>query len=97
MISETLTSKGTAAITSDHWHVVRSHFAGNGKDARPFARAIVSEHDDRTGCRTAAKALQNTIAAEARKVPAGKRDEVFARPPHFKSLKAARRSKPKKG
>jgi hypothetical protein len=97
MISETLTSKGTAAITSDQWHVVHSHFAGDGKGARPFARAIVSEHDDRSGCRTAAKALMSTIKAEAKKIPVGKRDQVFARPPHFKSLKAAKRTKPKKG
>lgn len=91
MIKETLTSKGTPAITSDHWHVVHSHFNGEGKGGS-YARIIVSEHDDRTSCRLAATALSAKLASEARAGKRAQRDEVFARPPKFKSLKARRRS-----
>lgn len=90
MIKETQTSKGTPAITSDHWHVVHSHFTGEGKSGS-FAREIVSEHDDRKSCGLAATALSTKLASEASARPLARRDEVFARPPNYRSLKARRR------
>jgi hypothetical protein len=90
MIIETVTSKGSPAITSDRWHVVHSRFRRRGKGAMPFDRVIVSEHDDRTGCRAAARALRAELRAKASQ-PLAERDEVFVRRPNFKSLKAARR------
>jgi hypothetical protein len=94
MITEVLTSKGTAAITSDQWHVVLSRFT-NARRSRPFSRCVDSEHPDRDGCRKAAKALRARMAAEAEGVPEAERSEVLVRPPHFKSLKAARRRRTK--
>jgi hypothetical protein len=90
MIEETQTSKGTPAITSDHWHVVHSHYTGQGKSGS-FARVIVSEHDDRKSCSLAATALLSKLASDAKASPRARRDEVFARPPNYKSLKARRR------
>src|ERR1043166_2821922 len=52
VIQEVVTSKGANAITSDHWHVVHSHFT-SGK--RPFIRAVHSEHADSSECQAAAK------------------------------------------
>jgi hypothetical protein len=95
MISETVTSTGTPAITSDHWHVVHSKFTRKGKKSPPFERIIVSEHDSRTGCCAAARALRASLAKES-KVPLAQRDEVFVRKPNFKSLKAARHRTQKK-
>ena len=90
MIKEVVTSKGTAAITSDRWHVVLSRFTNAGRK-QPFARGIDSEHADRSECLKAARALRARLAAEAGSVPEEERDEVFVRRPNFKSLKAARR------
>jgi len=93
MIKDTVTKKGTAAVTSDQWHVVLAHFTVDAKSELPFVRSIVSEHDDSKGCKLAAKELTASLEAGGKKIPAKKRDQVFARPPHFKSLKLARRHK----
>ena len=90
MITEVLNSKGVAAITSDQWHLVRSHYTG-GKVKRPYARVIVSEHPDRQSCRKAAQVLRRQLDQEETDVPELERDEVFARPPRFKSLERAKR------
>ena len=95
MIRDVSTSKGADAITSDHWHVVHSRFAVvRGEPG--FARGIHSEHEDRAGCRQAAKELRTRLASENKAVPAAERDEVFVRRPNYKSLKRAkhRRSLP---
>ena len=89
MITEVQTAKGTAAITSDHWHVVHARWVA-GESKRPFMRSIYSEHDDRAACRGAAKALRQKLMSEATRVPADERDEVFVRKPNFKSLKRAK-------
>jgi hypothetical protein len=95
MISETVTSAGSPAITSDHWHVVHSRFHPKGEKSRPFERVIVSEHDNRIGCRDAARALRASLDQES-DAPLAQRDQVFVRKPHFKSLRAARhRTQPK--
>lgn len=101
MITAVKTRKGTDAITSDHWHVVHSHFVGTG-ERRPFRRSIDSEHGDRTACVTAARALLAKLRAEAGTLPLHERDEVFVRRPGFKSLqvstrRATRRSAPREG
>ena len=94
MISETMTKKGTPAITSDRWHVVHARFAGDEKSARPFVRAIVSEHDDRKTCHQAALALTTSLAAASKRIPVKRQDQVFSRPPHYKSLKMGRWRQP---
>ena len=104
MISETVTTKGTPAITSDRWHVVHAKCRCKGKTSGSFERVVVSEHDDQTDCRKAARAFLAALAKDNetdKEVPAAERDEVFARRPNFKSLKATRRrtktgKKPKK-
>lgn len=90
MIKEVQNSKGGDAITSDHWHVVHARFVGAGRK-RPFTRGIESEHDSRGDCVKAAKALRLELAGAGRKLPESERDEVFVRPPGYKSLKQARR------
>jgi hypothetical protein len=89
MITEVETSKGSAALTSDHWHVVHSRFTFRGA-RRPFLRGIHSEWGDRKSCRTAAKALRMQLNRNGREVPETERDEVFVRKPNFKTLKVAK-------
>jgi hypothetical protein len=89
MILDVKTSKGVAAITSDHWHIVHSRLIeGGGK--RPFSRIVHSEHADARACRKAARELRLKLATEAAGVPLEEQDEVFVRRPNFKSLKHAR-------
>jgi len=95
MISETVTRAGTPAITSDHWHVVHSRFRPKGEKSRPFEREIVSEHDNRIGCRDAARALRARLDQES-DAPTAQRDQVFVRKPNFKSLKVTRHRTPPK-
>ena len=89
MITEVQTSKGTAAITSDQWHVVHSRLVHAGAK-RPFVRTVHSEHGERVECQKAAKALRVKLAQEAAGVPEAERDEVFIRRPNFKTLKMAK-------
>ena len=100
MITAAKTRKGSEAITSDRWHVVHSRFHEAGGDST-FGRSVSSEHDDRGSCVQAARALLERVRAEAGKVPAGQRDQVFVRRPGFKSLKTAthrvKRKMPKEG
>jgi len=89
MITDVKTSKGVAAITSDHWHIVHSrHIEGAGK--RPYSRIVHSEHEDAPACRKAAKELRVKLATEAVGVPTEEQDEVFVCRPNFKSLKHAK-------
>lgn len=92
MIKDVTTSKGTAAITSDRWHVVLARFVGS-KRRLPFAREIVSEHDDRAASGRAAGTLRSTLNADGAAVPVLQQDEVFVCKPNFKTLKHARRRK----
>jgi hypothetical protein len=94
MISTVETRKGTAAITSDRWHVVHARFT-EGEAGLPFLRSITSEHEDRAACVKAARSLVARVRSEAPNVPLAERDQVFVRRPGFKSLrKAARRPQP---
>jgi hypothetical protein len=94
MIDDTITTtKGSPAITSGEWHVVHSHFTDTA-DSRPFARTIVSEHPDRALCKRAARRLRARLAETDGERPAAQRDEVFVRPPNYKSLKTARSRRP---
>lgn len=89
MIQEVVTKKGAAAITSDQWYVVHSRFVDRPGEL-PYMRGIHSEHADRLSCRKAAAALRERIQADNAAAPPDQRDEVFARKPLFKTLKASR-------
>ncbi len=89
MIRELLTSKGKPAITSDQWHVVHSRMVHAGTK-RPFVRTIYCEHEERSDCQKAAKALRVKLAADGVGVPEAESDEVFVRHPNYKSLKTAK-------
>jgi hypothetical protein len=89
MIKDTVTKKGRPAITSDRWHVVHSQFRRKGKSAKPFERSIISEHDDQSTCRKAARALRARLDQD-QATPLAQRDEVFVRRPNYKSLKTTR-------
>lgn len=90
MIQEVQNKKGSPAITSDRWHVVHSRCV-DVRLERPFTRSIESEHDQRADCVRAARKLRRELAAAEAEVPAAQRDEVFVRPPGYKSLRQARR------
>ena len=94
MIHDVVNSKGADAITSDQWHVVHSHFSGASR-TRPFTRIVTSEHAARAECRRAAKALRAKLAEENAAAPESERDEVFVRPPNFKTLRSAKRRRAK--
>lgn len=91
MIEDVLTSKGSPAITSDQWHVVRSHFT-DAEEAKPYVREVVSEHANRLESRKAARTLQALLDVEVKKT-LHPRDQVFVRPPNYKSLKRSRQRK----
>lgn len=57
MIRDVVRSKGTAAVTSDHWRLVRARYA-DPTGRHPFVREFVSEHGDRAECGKAAKLLR---------------------------------------
>ncbi|MBL9078108.1 MAG: hypothetical protein JNL08_11425 [Planctomycetes bacterium] len=83
------TSKGSAALTSDQWHVVHSRFMFPGT-RHPFRRSIHSEWSDEASCKTAARALRRQLRADGKAAPVAEQDEVFVRKPQFKSLAVAR-------
>jgi hypothetical protein len=89
MITEIANTKGTPAITSDHWHVVHSRWTDNA-GARPFVRSVHSEHDDQRACREAARELRRKVDRDLVGVPVAEHDEVFVRRPNFKSLLRAK-------
>ena len=91
MIEDVLTSKGSPAITSDRWHVVRSHFTDAG-EMKPYLREVVSEHPTRLDCRKAALTLRALLDDQVR-LTLHPRDEVFVLPPRYKSLKRSRQRK----
>lgn len=86
---EVRTREGLDAITSDHWHVIRSRLLHPGTD-RPYERTVESEHGDRASCVLSALTLRRRVAADSIGVPEAERDEVIVCRPNFKSLKAAR-------
>ena len=88
MITEVLNSKGTAALTSDRWHVVHARFMFAGAK-RPFLRSVHSEWSDRPSCRAAARALRAQLTESSAGVPRDERDQIFVCKPNFKSLKVA--------
>jgi hypothetical protein len=90
MITTVETRKGTEAITSDRWHVVHARYLGENVRL-PFRRSISSEHDDRSTCVEAARALLAKLREQAGGVPEAERDQVFVRRPGFKSVKQAKR------
>ena len=98
MISTVDTRKGTAALTSDRWHVVHARFVGT-QVRLPFVRSISSEHDTRESCVQAARALVARVRGDAGEQPAEQRDQVFVRRPGFKTLKNSKRwiARPSKG
>ncbi|MGH7149360.1 MAG: hypothetical protein ACREIU_01615 [Planctomycetota bacterium] len=93
MIEDTLTRKKTAAITSDRWHVVQACWSAGEEAHPPFARRIVSEHEDRGHAVAAAEILGRYLIGTTGERPAEERDQVFVRPPRYKSLKFAHRRK----
>ena len=92
MIQEVTTTKGTAAITSDRWHVVHARCT-NASGAMSFARAVHSEHENRDQCLAAARDLLRRLGRERRASAVDgavvEPDEVFARRPGFKTLKVS--------
>jgi hypothetical protein len=94
MISETKTKKAAVpALTSDRWHVVHASFVSEHEGARPFLRAIVSEHEDRPTAIASARALLKTLRSAGGEREPLQRDQVFVRRPGFISLLWATRSK----
>lgn len=91
MIRETTSRRNHAALTSDHWHVVRACLSGEPSEQPRYLRSIVSEHDDRVAAVTAARQIFRSLAPEMADRPRGVRDQIFVRKPDFKSLKLAKR------
>lgn len=91
MISEVQTKKGSAALTSDQWHVVHARFLFPGAK-RPYLRSIHSEWPDRVSCRRAGKALRLELAKQSTGGEEREHDEVLLRKPNFKTLKVGRAS-----
>ncbi len=91
MIRDTLSRHKNPAITSDRWHVVHARWSGNASSEPLFQRSIVSEHDDRSSAVSAARQIRSSLTSEMASRTASTRDQVFVRPPSFKSLKIANR------
>jgi hypothetical protein len=91
MIKQGFTKKHNRALTSDQWHVVHAAWCGECVPDPSFVRNIVSEHDDRAAAISAATTLAASVNATVRQRPKEQRDQIFVRPPSFKSLKLATR------
>ena len=90
MIKDALTRRGNPATSSDQWHVVHAKWCGKERKLSPFARKVVSEHGgDRSAAVAAAKKLIARLKASIKDRPLAERDQVFVRPPDFRSLKYA--------
>lgn len=87
MITDALTRRGNPATTSDQWHVILSKWCGRTANHPPFARKVMSEHDDRLTAVAAAKRLAAKIDASRCKQPVKERDQILVRPPRYRSLK----------
>jgi len=96
VIREVQTDAGSAAITSDQWHIIHSRYVFDGAK-RPYLRSVHSEYEDRTACRQAARALRQQLLAQETGVAIDQRDEVFVRKPNYKSLKISRSGHHKPG
>lgn len=96
MILKTFTSKHVPALTSDRWHVIHSKYTKKKtKNSLPYTRSIVSEHDDREKAVHAARILLFSLRRKAAARPRQEKDQVFVRPPKFRSLRSAHRRKAK--
>jgi hypothetical protein len=87
MITDALTRRGNPAMTSDQWHVVHAEWCGKRANHPPFARHVVSEHPDRATAVVAAKQLAAKLDPTVRARPIENRDQIFVRPPRYRSLK----------
>jgi hypothetical protein len=87
MIADALTGRQNPATTSDQWHVVHSEWKGRASNHPPFARSIVSEHKNKAAADVAGKQLAMKLQTAQKKRPLEERDQIFVRPPGFRSLK----------
>jgi len=99
MIKDALTRRGNPATSSNEWHVVHSKWCGKQANHPPFAREVTSEHgSNRSAAVAAAKKLVARIKPSIKNRIVAERDQVFVRPPEFKSLKfAEHRIRPRLG
>ena len=84
-------SKTHPALTSDHWHVVHARWSGERSQRPRFDRVIVSEHADRTAATDAARGLVTQLTTEMYGRPHEHRDQIFVRPPSYRTLKSSGR------
>jgi hypothetical protein len=89
VITDALTRRGNPAFTSDRWHVVHAKWSGTRNGGPPFARTVVSEHADREHAVVAAKRLAVKLDPTRQARPVTERDQIYVRPPQFRSLKFA--------
>jgi hypothetical protein len=90
VIRETRSRKHNPALTSDQWHVVQARWTGNTNGEPLFARSIVSEHDKQADAMHAAREMESSVAAEVSAARTAHADQLFVRPPAFRTLKIAR-------
>lgn len=90
MIVETRTRRLRRAVSSDRWHVIHSEWTDRSDKPARYARSIVSEHEDRPGAVTAARLLSLTLKPRMSCRVRSQRDQVFVRPPGFKSRRFTR-------
>jgi hypothetical protein len=96
VIQDTLSCKSNPAITSDQWHVIRATWSGDSASSPTFQRAIVSEHASRDSAVDAARALVDDFGKDMDTRSRNTRDQVFVRPPDYKTLKLAGRREPRR-
>ena len=92
MITKTQTRRGTAALTSDRWHVLHARWLGDSTTVL-FARSIVSEHDDHRTAVQSATTFLDSLAPQMERRAQATRDQVLIRRPSYKSLAVARRTR----
>jgi hypothetical protein len=93
MIQETLTANRNPALTSDRWHVVHARWDGVSRTKPLFLRTIVSEHDTRETAVDASRELRATVAPTLANRTDTNRDQIFVRPPNYRSLITSERLK----
>jgi hypothetical protein len=91
LITSVLNEKQRPAITSDQWHVVLARWSGERTGEPRFERTIVSEHADMASAMAAARVINGQLKLDMASRIRERRDQLFVRPPEFKSLKNCKR------
>ena len=95
MIRETKNHRNSPVLTSDQWHVLRARWNGDSSGEPVYDRTIESEHEDSASAAKAGRKIAETFGNEMAGRTRETRDQVLVRRPGYRSLKTAKRTRPR--